>query len=290
MNANYSIIIPTNARPYCLERLLRSLEANLSVLPQQTLVGNSTSPEAPEWVHRWYDRLSKIPTVDVISLAPNQSPASSRKALIARCSSEYIMMLDDDQVATASSELILQTISESTRELVGGIWLQDKNPDYGTMMTENDALSASVEPRIPDVERTCFGFTYTFSSEIAPGLVIKTPVEGSPRLKYLIDIDDLMPSIIARRDVFQRIDFDERYMYFFEWFDFYMQAKRAAIKCATHTGAQFLHVPERYACKSAAQLNPREEDRKRFFQKWGLIPLFSGETLPHQAVFGHVSW
>ena len=142
MSASFSIVVPTNARPYCLERLLRSLP-HLGATPQQILVGNSTVGDAPEWILRWYDRLGKIPGVDLITLAPNQSPGSSRKALISKCSAEYIMLLDDDQVVTSSSILLLQTISTSTWDAVGGIWLQNRKPDYGIPMCEHDALLAA---------------------------------------------------------------------------------------------------------------------------------------------------
>ena len=284
MSINFCIIVPTNARPYCLERLLQSSRATLHIAPQRILVGNSTAPDAPDWVHHWYDKLGNTPGIDVIRLAPNQSPASSRKALVAKCSSEYIMMLDDDHVITASSNLLLQTIAASNWDIVGGIWLQDKNSDYRHLITENDARSVIIDKLpVPSVESVCFGWTYSFSRGRDPGLIIKTPVKGSPRLKYLLEFDNLMPSTLVRREVFDKINFDERFMYFFEWFDFYLQAKHAGVKCATHTGAHFLHLPERYAYKSAAQLNPREEDRERFLQKWGLIPLFSGEMPPHQA-------
>ena len=71
-----------------------------------------------------------------------------------------------------------------------------------------------------------------------------------------------MPSPIARRSIFETCNFDSRFGYFFEWFDFYIQCKNEGISCAADAGAYFYHIPEKYANATSAQNCPRQIDRQ----------------------------
>src|ERR1700744_5218664 len=127
---DYSIIVPTNARPYCLERLLRSLR---HVPPPRTvIVGNSTPDTAPGWVHEWYRAICDDPIVRMLPLAPNRGPGGARRDLAALCESPYLLFLDDDFVLTPRSADLFGPLVDKKADIVGGVWLQDKPSDYKT--------------------------------------------------------------------------------------------------------------------------------------------------------------
>ena len=275
---DYSIIVPTNARPYCLERLLRSLWQ--VPLPRTVIVGNSTPDTAPAWVHEWYRSICDDPIVQVLPLTPNRGPAGARRDLVALCETPYLLFLDDDFVLTPKSAELFRPLVNKQADIVGGVWLQDKPSEYGTLIGEQQARAIPLDDiAAPAVRTVPAGFTYSFSAEeAAPRLVIKSTISCPVTLDTLICVDDLIPNIALHREVLDKIAFDERFLYFFEWYDFFMQARTAGLRCATATGAKFVHMPEPYVCLTAPHLRPREEDRQRFFEKWGLIPLISGES------------
>jgi GT2 family glycosyltransferase len=275
---DYSIIVPTNARPYCLERLLISLRHVPP--PRAVIVGNSTPDTAPDWVHEWYRAICDDPIVRAIPLAPNRGPGGARRDLAALCESPYLLFLDDDFVLTPQSADLFRPLVNKQADIVGGVWLQDKPSDYGTLIGEQQARAIPLYDIVAPAVRTVpAGFTYSFSAEPAvPRLAIKTSISCSVTLDTLLFVDDLIPNIALHRDVFDKIAFDERFLYFFEWYDFFMQARTAGLRCATVTGAHFIHMPEPYVCLTAPHLRPREEDRQRFFEKWGILPLISGEA------------
>jgi GT2 family glycosyltransferase len=275
---DYTIIVPTNARPYCLERLLRSLRHVPP--PRSVIVGNSTPDVAPDWVHAWYETLFDAAGITALQLAPNRGPGGARRDLVALCETPYLMFLDDDVLLTPASSGLFRPLLDSRADIVGGPWLQDKPSDYHTLIGEEQARAIPLDDNpAPAVKTVPAGFTYSFSSaEAEPRYVIKTPITCSTALDTLIFVDDLMPNIAMHRDVLDRINFDERFLYFFEWYDFYMQAKTAGVRCATATGAKFIHMPEPYTTLTAPHLRPREEDRERFAAKWRIKPLLSGEA------------
>lgn len=275
---DYTIIVPTNARPYCLERLLRSLRHVPP--PRAVIIGNSTPDSAPAWVHDWYRSLFDAASVRAVLLQPNRGPGGARRDLAAMCETPYMMFLDDDVVLTPSSARLFAPLADKRADIVGGPWLQDRQSDYKTLYGEAQARAVELETvPVPAVRTVPAGFTYSFSAEESEfRYVIKSPVSCPAALDTLIHVDDLIPNIALHRDIFERIDFDERFLYFFEWYDFYMQAREAGLRCATATGAKFIHRPEPYVCLTAPHLRPREEDRLRFAEKWKTVPLVSGEA------------
>ncbi len=274
---DYSLVVPTNARPYCLERLLKSLRH----LPAPTwvIVGDSTPPEAPEWVRLWYERLFASPGLRVVRLEPNRGPSGARRDLIARCDTPYVLFLDDDVVATPSSARVFDPLVEGRADIVGGTWLQDKWSDYGRLLEEDQARQLPLDDLpIPEPKVVPVGFMYSFScADIEPRCVIKTQLTCSAMLDAIVFVDDLVPNIAMKTEILDRVNFDERFLYYFEWYDFYMQAREAGLRCACNTAAKFAHMPEAYAWQAAPHLRPREDDRERFRAKWRVKPLFSGE-------------
>lgn len=279
MNARFSVVVPTNARPYCLERLLESLKF-FDSQPDCIIVGNSTPESAAGWIRDWYDSLLDSHGVMNIRLAPNESPSASRRELISYSRSEYVLLLDDDVIVTPSSYRIIDTIGCSDFDLLGGVWLQPQGSNYSQIISEGEARKL---PRSnlwqSTLDIATIGYVYSFSHVNSRAkVVVKTPVRCVAMLRTQMMVDDLVPSLIARREVFDSINFDSQYLHFFEWFDFFMQARNAGLRYAVDTGAQFVHIPEAYANPASPQLNPRELDRMRFSRKWGMTPLFSGEA------------
>jgi len=270
---DYSIIVPSNGRPYCLDRLLRSLRHVPA--PRSVIVGHSTPDTAPDWVHAWYESLFADPLVRAVPLTGNRGPGGARRDLAALCDTPYVMFLDDDLVLTPDSAKLFPPLLARQADIVGGVWLQDRPSNYKELIGEAQARVIPLDNNpAPAVKTVPVGFTYSF----APDTVIKAPVSCPAGLDTLVFVDDLIPNIALHMDVFAKINFDEQFLYFFEWYDFYMQAQTAELLCATATGARFIHMPEPYACLTAPHLRPREEDRERFRKKWHLFPLVSGEA------------
>ncbi len=75
--------------------------------------------------------------------------------------------------------------------------------------------------------------------------------------------------MLARSAVFEHVNFDPRYNFWFELFDFGMQCVAAGggvRMFATHRAA-FTHDPGGYTHPNMSN-GEREEDRRRFMAKW----------------------
>ena len=233
---------------------------------------------APARIHDHYKQLFESFPVTLVSLPENSSPASSRKVLTENASADCLLLLDDDFILTPASNKLFHTIENSNFDIVGGVWLQSKPSCYSELMSETEARGIKNQPLPDTVELSSIGFSYSFSQLTEQRFVVKTPVyfdfPGGP----VVTLDDVMPSLIARRSIFETCNFDSRFGYFFEWFDFYIQCKNEGISCAADAGAYFYHIPEKYANATSAQNCPREIDRQRFIEKWRIHPRFSDEV------------
>ena len=217
---DYSIVVATNSRPYCLERLLKSV--SLLPAPKSIIVGNSTPDNAPDWVHEWYNLLSASSNLCMLRLQPNRCPGGARRDLISVCETPYVLLLDDDVVITPSSVRIFEPLEDGRADIVGGPWLQERTSDYSEIMAKGDAQAVRLENiSLPDIRVVPIGSTYSFSpKDIEPRYVIKARLSCSASLDTLIFVDDLVPNIATKTDTFKQINFDERFLYFFEWYDF----------------------------------------------------------------------
>jgi glycosyltransferase involved in cell wall biosynthesis len=279
MSIRYALLILTNARPYCLERLLNSV-GQLTPPPSEIIVGNGTSANAPDWVTAWYGTLAKRPDIRTIHLRESEGPAASRHDLIKTCTADYAMLLDDDGVLTPSSSRLLTGIASAHCDILGGVLLQNRDSDYENLRSFEAARTClAADPEDYGQRTICIGFTYSMSQQRdGLGCVIKTPVYCPATFEGIIPIDDISPNIIASMSILSSLRFDPQFEYYFDWYDFYMQARTMGLRAATDTGARFLHLPEKYAAFNAARLCPREQDKARFYRKWKIHPLFSGET------------
>ena len=77
---------------------------------------------------------------------------------------------------------------------------------------------------------------------------------------------------IMRTSVFQRVNFDPQYDFFFELYDFGMQCLREGIRMfATHRSI-FEHGPGGYTHRTMRDRD-REIDRRRFMDKWNVLQI-----------------
>jgi hypothetical protein len=276
----YTVVITTNSRPYCLERLLLSMSALLTA-PSSILVGDSTPATSPEWVTEWYAKVARDFPITVKKLPENCSPSRARSLLIRQVGTKYLLLLDDDLIVTEASNLLLEEGHFSKFDAIGGSWLQWKGSDYTSLQ---DLEGARVIARNLQTEalgrdlKLAVGFNYTFGSgEGNSRVVLKTALSVAQMRNIVIPVHDMMPCVFSPVRTFKKITFDERFLYFFEWYDFSMQAIQKGLRFGTVTGAHFLHVPEKYASLASGAIHPREVDRERFRNKWGVTALFSGE-------------
>lgn len=86
-------------------------------------------------------------------------------------------------------------------------------------------------------------------------------------------VDCVHATMMARTEIFSQVNFDPKFGFFFELYDFFMQCKSEGIAIEALTGGLFHHRPIQYEVTTKRQETPREEGAAYFRDKWGLEPL-----------------
>lgn len=88
-----------------------------------------------------------------------------------------------------------------------------------------------------------------------------------------VSVHGVMSSMLVRTEIFKKINFDKRYKFFYELFDFFMQAYHKGLEIRALPSVIFEHRPEKYTGPTMRKLHSPEEDMQRFIEKWGVIPI-----------------
>ncbi|MYM63690.1 glycosyltransferase family 2 protein [Pseudomaricurvus sp. HS19] len=241
--------IPTNGRPHSLKKCIQSILSNTGDLCQ-IIVLDSTASDADVEVLKGYEAIfNEFPEIQTLKYDYNIPPGKARKILSQEIATEYVFFLDDDLVVQQGSiEKMYRALIDGDFDIMSGLWVEDK----------------ATRP---------IGFLFTEARHEEKNMILKCSVEA-PLSDSVIRLDDVQASLLVKTAIFSKVNFDERYDFFFELYDFFYQCMLNKIKVGAHTGAVFYHQPVPYLSKSSRHYQNKDIDRDRFIEKWGVIPEF----------------
>ena len=226
----------------CLFSIRDNVKVNHKILVVDSLINNENI--------ELYDSFSNL---EYISFSSPISPSHGRKMLSKYLETSYLLYLDDDLVVREDTVEKMLDHAENRKDvgIVGGIW-----EEYGKYR--------------PVGHR----FIYGKNNKGEP-LIFKFNVliEEIQKLKLSsLKVDSVQASILIRQEVLDQIQFDEEYTFFYELWDFYMQAANNNVSIEVLLDACFDHKPTKYLKKTKRQNSQDEEDKNRFMKKWNVKP------------------
>lgn len=247
---NCTVSIPTNSRPDSLRGCLKAIQHNISSDIQVHVI-NSTPKNAPQPVHDAYAKLfAEYPDVDVYHYGENVPPGKSRRILSEHCDSPFILFMDDDhEICPGTFDSLAAAQENHALDIVSGRWIDDSR------------------------ERS-IGFLYIDGWIHGQATIHKLPLQYRSELKEHVFIThDVLATMLCRSEIFSYVNFDDRYSFYFELFDFFESCRKSGIKVGVIPSATFIHRPTSYLAESSRQKQVREQDEARFREKWGMIPI-----------------
>ena len=237
--------IPTCGRTEKLRKCVESILQDGVI--DHVLIWNS-APACVDEVHSLAESLPP-PLVSVIEARQLTGCSEAYFELANRIETEFVLFSDDDNYADPGA------ISELVR-LIG------LHPEvdilYGAIRRDGKYLDVS--------QRLNFGFQDGIKT------VHKSfhHPEDLDRLGLDMIASDIPNSqAIMRTAIFQRVNFDPKYSWFFERYDFGMQCAREGVRVFGTHRATFEDDPGGYTMETKRGKN-REIDRQRFMAKWGV--------------------
>lgn len=245
-----TICIPTNGRPNCLASCFKSLRENSSV-PCKILVLDSTSGEEGAVVKKDYSNVYALyDNVEVIYGEENIAPGAARKLLGENVDTKYVLFLDDDVIVYKNSIEVMKEYHENNDyDIVSGVWEE-----------------------VPSNRPT--GFNYSFGLKNGKPFVLKSAIRWNEMSENdVIEVDEALPSIFMETKLLEEFCFDDRYDFYFDVFDFFMETYKRNMKVVVHGGVRFLHKPLKYSSCSTRQTQNVEKDKEKFIEKWKYEPI-----------------
>lgn len=244
MSARVVIGIPTCNRPgkllACLESVRRTYHPDAAVV----VVDSGTISLPPERLAAFGARVIRIDHVI--------GPAAARARITRETDQELILFLDDDLIARpgALDKLIGFITDHPGVQIASGHWVQDGQP------TE---LGQFIEFGLSDQGIAAF------KRFIRPDEAVASRLQA-------VCCDIPLASLVIRRDATRQVNFDGRYKFFYEMFDFGMQCKTQGVGVFAVVGALFDHHPGGY--QGPSQRDDRAPgDFEYFVEKWNMIPI-----------------
>lgn len=236
--------IPTCGRP---DKLRKCIEACLADgVIDHVLIWNS----APTGKDEVRAIVAEFPIVSVIEAGRITGCSESYFELANRIETEFVFFSDDDCYADpgAISELVrLINLHADVDVLSGTIYIGGKYFDVGYRL--NFGFSSN---GIKTVHKSFhhFGDLERLGIDMA-----QSDIPG--------------PQAIMRTAIFSRVNWDPRYSWFFDRYDFGMQCVREGVRVFSTHRATFEHDHGGYTIETNRGKN-REIDRQRFMTKWNV--------------------
>ncbi len=233
--------VPTCGRPdklrECIERLL------VDDVIERVLVWDSAPCEKNRAL------AAEFAIVSVVESERLTGPAEARLELARRVETDFTLYTDDDQYARngAVAEMLRLMTRHSAVQILGGAlchdgkcWNVAQHINFGRIGGELTVHKTFTHPQ--DLDRLGID---------------------------MIAADITNPNMLVRTPAFRRVNFDPRFDFFFDLYDFGMQCKREGIQVfATHR-AVFEHDAGGYTGPTMRAAD-RELDRQKFMTKWGV--------------------
>lgn len=247
-----SVLVPTNSRPASLRKALEAWGSN-GRDGCQVVVLNSTPSHAGEAVHSAYRRVfSDHPYVKVLSFDESVSPGRARRILAEQCTTSHLLFMDDDhEIQPGALAALEEAMATASLDIVAGRWID---------RTQDRAL--------------CFNHAEGWVD--GSRVLIKAPIRPVKSLAgSVIMADEVLATMLCSRSVFDRVNFDDRYDFYFELVDFFRSCKLASVRVGVAYDAVFVHQPRAYQGQSKRATQRRSVDEERFRDKWGLVPVLA---------------
>lgn len=242
-----TIGIPTCAREESVSACINSVIQNVKIPFKLIVVDNTKAHTEPKL------NLSEIFNIDkYIEIEKPIGPSASRRIIAENTSSEYLLFLDDDNLVRKNSiEIMMEHLKNNPDvSIVSGAWYENG--------------------------RYKFGQNFNFGTKNGKKIVFKTfvPYDDVRNMRlFSVRFDSVFASMLCRTKIFEKVTFDERYIWFYELFDFFMQCYQEKIIIESLPDVVFDHKPLKYSGKTMKHDKRRMEGREIFIEKWGITPI-----------------
>jgi GT2 family glycosyltransferase len=241
-----TIGIPTCARPQSISTCLNSIKEHVKI-PHRLLIVDSTGTDININLYKEFDNMTYITFDHPVP------PGASRKIIAENTSTEYLLFLDDDLVVKDNSiEIMLEHLENNSEvSIVSGAWRE-----YGVYRKIGQQFNFGTTNGKPIVWKS-----FISVNEVKQLRLSAIRVDGAPA------------SLLLKTAVFNKVTFDERYGFYYELFDFFMQCLQERIYIEVLPEVEFEHRPTKYRTRTTKQSSDRERDRNRFIEKWEITPV-----------------
>lgn len=247
-----SVAIPSNGRPNSLRSCVESIYSNIGSQVAIYILDSTPSDSPVETLKAYELIFLDYPEINSLNYDQSVPPGKARNILSSKIDTKFILFLDDDlEIYPNALEKMFKALNSYDYDLISGVWLE-----YG--------------------KKRPIGFLYTEQHTEDEQNLLKCAVAAdSVKDESITRLDDVQASLLVNSRIFNKVNFDERYDFFYELFDFYFQCKKEGIKIGVHSGAFFEHKPTAYQSKSSRFYQNRKKDKQRFIDKWHLSPEFA---------------
>lgn len=247
-----TVAIPSNGRPKSLRSCIESIHANISTKVLIYVLDSTPSDSPVETLESYNLIYSDFPDINRLNYDQSVPPGKARNILASKISTELILFLDDDlEIYPNALDKMIYALKSYNYDIISGVWLEyEKKRPIGFLYTEQHA-----------------------ENELK---LLKCAVAAeSVKDESITQFHDVQASLLVKSRIFNQVNFDERYDFFYELFDFFFQCEKKGIIVGAHSGAFFKHSPTPYESKSSRYYQNREQDKQRFIDKWQIIPEFA---------------
>ncbi|AFY79481.1 MAG: glycosyltransferase family 2 protein [Hydrococcus sp. C42_A2020_068] len=248
MTVNLTIGIITCGRPDRISKCLNSISKYTDLAHSILVVDSKITSENLE-IYQGF------PNITSITFESPISPAAARAIVAQNVSTPYILFLDDDiQIMQGTVSKMVEYLDKNLEvDIVGGAWLErGKYREIGQFFNLGTVGDRPI----------------IYKSFLSLNEAIKLNLSS-------VRVDGVQATFLARKKIFDRVQFDPRYGFYFELFDFFLQCKQQNIYLKALPDVIFEHNPTTYRIPTLRQTSDSESDRQKFIDKWGIYPIGS---------------
>lgn len=246
MKTKLTIGIITCGRPQKVKECLSSIHKNIQLNYQVIVVDSMINVENLKLYEDSYN-------TRCIAFDLPISPSAARKIIAENVDTPYILFLDDDIIVTPSVSTMFRHIeTHSDIDIIGGGW-----NEYGKFRELGQRFNFG----------TLDNRKIVYKSFITINDIIKLGLDS-------VQVDGVQATMLVKSNIFSKVQFDPRYDFFFELFDFFMQCHHEGIVIEALPSVIFEHQPSLYKSnQTMRQKSNKEDDRRKFIEKWGMFPI-----------------
>jgi len=226
----------------CLTSIQDSIQLNHRIIIVDSMITNSNS-----------ELYKNYPNTQCLAFDSPISPSAARRLIAENADTPYILFLDDDIEVTHKSVYTMFRYLETHQhvDIVGGAWLE-----YGRFRELGQRLNFG----ILENEKIVYKSFITVDEVIQLGLTS-------------VQVDGVQATMLVRSKIFNKVNFDPQYDFFFELFDFFLQCYQQGLHIHALPSVIFKHKPGQYTNKTLRQTSNKEDDKKKFVEKWKIHPI-----------------